>query len=237
MKRSTTRIAAPTIVIAGVAAVTFTTVPIDGIPSGEPLASSQASLSAGPSLAPTDGPATDTPAALPIGLLRVDFTFERQPRPASNQFAIWIETADGRYVDTVFATSWIAEGGWTKRPMSMPAWRESSSWVEATRAQIESASRPAPGTGIHSVYWDGLDSLGQPVLDGEYVLRAEGNVEWERMVAFEAPFTVGAKALTSAATQTKNDQPQDAMLSEIGIAWLPGEKMTAETTTEYTRGS
>lgn len=236
MKRITVRIIAPSLVLAGAVGYAATT----SLPRHEDNATTSTDTSvrsAQSQATPAPVAGTNQSAASAAGLLRIDYEFERQGRPASNQFAIWIETAAGEYVDTVFATSWIANGGWTRRPMSMPQWREASNWANATPAQIESASRPAPRSGSQTVYWDGLDTRGVPVPEGDYVLRVEGNVEWERRVVFAAPFTVGASDVEVTAEETVNDQPEDSMITDVRAAFLPGQPLTDELRTEFTRGS
>lgn len=236
MKRTTVRIVAPGLILAGVVGYAAAT----GLPQHEigvtPTESSPV-RSAQSEATPSAGSETNQAAASAVGLLRIDYQFERQGRAASNQFAIWIETAAGEYVDTVFATSWIANGGWTRRPMSMPEWREASNWADATRREVESASRPAPTSGAQTVYWNGQDAQGLPVPEGDYVLRVEGNVEWERRVMFAAPFTVGASGMEVTAEETVNDQPEDTMITDVRAAFLPGQPLTDGMRTEFTRGS
>jgi hypothetical protein len=175
-------------------------------------------------------------AAAAPGVLRIDYVFERQARSASNQYAIWVETADGAYVASVFATSWIAHGGWNRRPMSMPDWRAAAGWAEASDALVERVARPVPDSGPQTLYWDGLTDTGAAAPPGEYVLRIEGNVQWERRIAAEAPFTIGPVAgRTSPGTVVRDDQPADRMLTDLRATYLPGEPMAE--VVPYSRGS
>lgn len=249
MRRITVRIIAPAAVVTGVAGIAALST--SGLQSVTPPPISRPSPMSAPTAA-APSPAAPSPAAptspalpgssesssgAPLGLLRIDFDFERQPRAASNQFVIWIETSDGDYVRTIFVTSWIGHGGWRRRPMSMPVWRDASNWANATQAQIEDAARPAPSTGHHTLYWDGLDRSGVPVPAGNYVVRVEGNLYWEQMVTFEAPITVGESERSANAIPTRNDSPLNPMISNVTFAWLPGEELNPDTTVSYTRGS
>ena len=228
-RTTTVRVVAPAVVLTGVLGAALVTDLALAPSTTTTTAERDGRVASGPGL-------TEIRAAAP-GVLRVDYRFDRQGRPASNQYAIWIETADGEYVATVFATSWIAHGGYTRRPMSMPNWRASADWEEATPGQVEAAARPVPTSGAQTVYWDGLDADGRVAPPGDYVLRVEGNVFWEQMVAFEAPFTIGAAAQQTAAQQTRNDLPGDVMLSQVSVDYLAGRPFSQDMSTAYTRGS
>jgi conjugal transfer/entry exclusion protein len=46
------------------------------------------------------------------------FVFTRQSGHATNQFAVWIEDAQGQYIKTLYAANFTARGGWSRRPAS-----------------------------------------------------------------------------------------------------------------------
>ncbi|MEU6642929.1 DUF2271 domain-containing protein [Saccharomonospora sp. NPDC046836] len=230
MRATTVRIVLPAVVLTGVVGAAGLTQVLAEADSAPPPASA---LTQG-TPAPDPG---SVQASAALGLLRIDYHYERQGRSASNQYAIWIEDEAGDYVASVFATSWIGHGGYTRRPMGIPTWRGKANWAEATQAQIEAVVRPVPGTGDQVIYWNGLDAQGAPVPSGTYRVRIEGNVEWERMVEFSASFTVGTEASEVTAEEVRNDQPEDRMISGVRVSFLPGEPLTTDMVTEYTRGS
>ncbi|MCL2374686.1 MAG: DUF2271 domain-containing protein [Treponema sp.] len=130
----------------------------------------------------------------------VSFAFTRQSGRASNQFAVWVEDAQGRYVRTLYATRWTANGGWNRRPTSIPEWVSRSNLAAKSRAQVDAASGATPRTGTVTHVWDGADSDGNAVPPGDYVIYVEGTLRWENQVLFRAPLTIGQGAAPAAVT-------------------------------------
>lgn len=229
MPDRTTRLTIPIVVVTGVAAV--------GVGVGW----------SGPP-APPPEIAPDPPAVVSsvpsLGLVRIDYRLERQRGHASNQVAVWIEDAAGRHVRSLFATSFTAEGGYVRRPMSLPAWRESARWEQASDELVEAVARPAQDSGTHSLYWDGLDSSGAPVAPGTYRFLVEGNLRWENRVLFTGTVAVGTDGDTGGDTATASPEydPPGAeahagMLADVRAEFLPGERMQPDMVSAYTRGS
>ncbi len=184
--------------------------------------------------------ATLAPTAESLGLVSVSYQLNRLDTHASNQIAVWIEDETGAYVRTLFATSFTANGGYDRRPESLPLWRETSGWEAASEDEIESASRPAQDSGRHTLYWDGTDSNGNPVKPGRYTYRVEGNVLWEKRVLFTGTIEVGTAASASEATvsylpQEAGDEPE--MVADVRASFAPGEPLDPDDVTTYTRGS
>ena len=126
----------------------------------------------------------------------VSFSFVRKSGSASNQYAIWIEDSQGRYVKTVYATRWTANGGWSRRPTSIPLWVRVSNLSSKTRAQIDAVSAATPRTGTLTYTWDGTDSQGVPVPAGIYTLFLEGTLRWENQVLYRTPIRLGQGPVT-----------------------------------------
>jgi hypothetical protein len=184
--------------------------------------------------------ATLAPTAESLGLVSVSYQLNRLDTHASNQIAVWIEDESGAYVRTLFATSFTAEGGYDRRPESLPLWRETAGWESASDEERESASRPAQDSGRHTLYWDGTDSNGTPVKPGRYTYRVEGNVYWEARVLFTGTIEVGTEPSTSQATveflpAEAGDEPE--MVADVGASFAPGEPLDPDDVTTYTRGS
>ncbi|TDQ43651.1 DUF2271 domain-containing protein [Actinorugispora endophytica] len=232
------RLVVPLVVVTGVAAAAT------GAHFGH-QAALETSVSAAPApggaLAPAPGeeappaPATDT-----LGLVSIEYRLNRLPQSASNQIAIWIEDADGGYVRTLFATSFTANGGYTRRPMSLPLWRETARWESAPEAEVESASRPAQDSGRHTVHWDGTDREGRAVPAGAYTYRVEGNLRWENRVLFTGSITVGGEPDSSRAEAEylpASAAAESDLVEEVTAVFAPGEPMDPADVTTYTRGS
>ena len=121
----------------------------------------------------------------------ITFTFTRQTGSASNQFAVWIENAQGQYVKTLYATKYTANGGWKRRAASIPVWVKKSGLSDMTSAQVDALTGATPRTGNLTYTWDGTDSKGAAVPAGEYVIFLEATLRWENQVLYRAPIRLG----------------------------------------------
>lgn len=225
MSERTSRLIVPIVVITGVA-----------------TGASAAYLAYRPEPPPASpaGLAWSAPAAASLGLVRIDYLLHRLPRLASNQIAIWVEDAGGRYVRTLFATSFTANGGFARRPMSLPLWREASGWEAATDTEIKAASRPAQESGRQSVYWDTTDRSGRPVPPGTYTYRVEGNVVWEKRVLFTGSIEVGDVPHASrprARFLPAETGSEPALVADLSASFVPGRRLPDGAVTTFTRGS
>jgi len=128
--------------------------------------------------------------------LEVTFTFTRQSGMASNQFAVWIENTDGKYIKTLYATRFTANGGYSRRPTSIPVWVKQSELAKMTKAQVDAVSSATPKTGIVTYTWDGTDNKGAALPIGDYMLVIEGTLRMENQVYYRAPITLGKGAIT-----------------------------------------
>ena len=148
----------------------------------------------------------DTPSeqtAEPVAELT--FTFTRQSGFASNQYAVWIEDSQGKYVKTLYASRWTANGGYERRPTSIPLWVKQSDLANMPGARIDAISGATPGTGAVAHKWDGTDANGAPVPDGNYTLILEGTLRWENQVYYRAPIALGQGAATPQISVTYED--------------------------------
>ena len=135
----------------------------------------------------------------PLGKVQIDFTFQRLVRIASNQVAVWIEDAQGRYVASVFATRFTAAGGHRRRPDSLPDWVQASGWAAAVPAEVDAVTRPTPKSGPVSLTWDCTDRAGRPVPPGVYTWRVEGSIFWKNRVVWSGTIRLGPQADSSTA--------------------------------------
>ncbi len=61
-------------------------------------------------------------ASAQSGTVTITYTLHHIPRIASNQLAVWIEDAEGRFVRTLFATDFMARRrGFSVAPRSAPS--------------------------------------------------------------------------------------------------------------------
>jgi hypothetical protein len=124
----------------------------------------------------------------------MSFSFTRLSGSASNQFAVWVEDAQGRLIKTLYATRYTANGGWKRRETSIPIWVRKSGLSNLTNAQIDAVTGATPRTGTLTYTWDGTDNQGASVSAGEYFLFLEGTLRWENQVLYRAPIRFGSGA-------------------------------------------
>ena len=152
----------------------------------------------------------------------LSFSFTRQSGSASNQFAVWIEDAQGRYVKTLYAARYTANGGWKRRESSIPQWVKQSGLADMNKAQVDALTGATPGAGTLTYRWDGTDSRNTAVPPGDYVIRLEGTLRWENQVLYSAPIRLGqgAAAPEASAEYTGNPGAERGMISNVTVRTL-----------------
>ncbi|GHU75523.1 hypothetical protein AGMMS49992_19700 [Clostridia bacterium] len=134
----------------------------------------------------TPAPSPTPQADASSGSLTISFDFMRQPGSASNQFAVWVENANGQFIRTIFATKFTASGGYKSRPDSIPIW--------VARSGVDGVTSATPQTGVFSCVWDLKDSDGSTVPQGVYKFFVEGTLRWKNQVLFSGVIEIGDSA-------------------------------------------
>jgi hypothetical protein len=125
------------------------------------------------------------------GSVTIAYELYRIKKMASNQIAVWIEDGSGRYVKTLYATRFTAEGGFRKRPQSLPEWVRVSNWEDASPSEVDAVSGATQKAGPVELVWDCTDGNGKPVPAGVYVYKIEGIVSWENRVVWSGRIEIG----------------------------------------------
>jgi hypothetical protein len=133
----------------------------------------------------------------PQAEVEITFTFTRQTGSASNQFAVWIEDSQGKYIKTLYAARYTATGGFKRRSSSIPVWVKQSDIANMAKADVDALTGATPRTGSLVYTWDGTDSKGAVVGAGEYVVYLEGTLRWENLVLYSAAVRLGHGAAPS----------------------------------------
>ena len=150
----------------------------------------------------------------------VSFTYTSQKGFSSNQFAVWIEDRDGRYVKTLYATRFTANGGWKKRDQSIPLWVKQSNLAAMNNNQIDALTGPTPKSGRLSYIWDGTDSSGKAVSAGEYRVLVEATLRGENRVLYTAVIKLGERGQTDALAQYfGNSTAERAMIGPVTVTY------------------
>lgn len=132
----------------------------------------------------------------------VSFNYERVKAMASNQFAVWIEDANGNFIKTLYVTKFTGNGGYKKRPDSLPQWAD-----KHTKNNIDTVTKATPSTSAIKCTWDFTDSNGKALpRDQKYMFFIEGTTSWKDNVFYSGtinPSVLGAIKVNVAYSTTK----------------------------------
>jgi len=163
-----------------------------------------------------------TDAAAQQAAAELTFSFTRQSGAASNQFAVWIEDTSGRYIKTLYATRYTANGGWRNRATSIPIWVRQSGLSAMTSTQIDTLTGATPRTGNLTYTWDGTDSRGAAVPNGDYIIFLEGTLRWGNQVLYRAPIRLGSGPANANVSVEYTGDPgtERAMINSVTVQTL-----------------
>ena len=123
--------------------------------------------------------------------LEISFSYTNVRLIASSQFAFWIEDMDGNYVDTLYVTQWTAQGGYQRRPTSIPKWVMAARPAGMQQSEIDIISGATPSNGDYLVSWDFTDRKGNLVTGMQYRYFIEATMNFNEHVLFSGIITVG----------------------------------------------
>lgn len=172
----------------------------------------------------TGGSEPDSVRSSPLGTVTITYTLYKIPKMASNQLAVWIEDPSGKYITTVFATHFMARGGYKKRPDCCPEWVDSVAWAEVPEKRIDAVSGATQSPGKISLEWDCTDWKGAPVSAGKYVYKVEGNIYWQNRVVWEGTLRLGRNRDKSAAEAhyiPADAHEEGTLLEDVGAVFEP----------------
>ena len=161
--------------------------------------------------------------------VEVSFNYERQDGPGSNQYAIWVENAQGEVVRTLFVTSYTTKGrargdeelvrGYIKRPNCVPSWVKTVNANDLIDEELDVFTGATPeSNGTQTFTWDLKDQNGAVVPKGTYTINIEATLFFESVVMYQAKFSTDDeinKSLTFTETLTKEDEEHKNMISNV----------------------
>ena len=162
---------------------------------------------------------------LPIAAKSVElsFNYQKQSGAGSNQWAVWIENAEGKVVRTLTVTSFTSKGrggrrGYTFRPTCVPTWVKNAKAEEMTDEQIDAVTGATPSqSGVQTYTWDFKDAAGKDVPVGDYKICFEATLYFNSILLYTGSFSTKDKAgdikLTS--TLTEEDEQHKNMITEV----------------------
>lgn len=139
------------------------------------------------------------------GSVEISFNYTKQAGPGSNQYAVWVENAEGQVVKTLFVTQFSAKGrsrdgskparGYTFRTSCVPTWVQHVNADALTDEQMDAFTGATPAeSGVQTFIWDFTDQAGQPVAEGTYRFFLEATYNGASVVTYTGTATYGAPA-------------------------------------------
>lgn len=126
------------------------------------------------------------------GNVVINFDYTRQSGRATNQFAVWIEDTKGNVIKPLFITKFTGNGGWERRPDSLPDWVSSV----GKNKNVDTMAGSTPQTGIMKYIWDCTDANGNPITAGTYIFFVEASLRWKNRAIFKGMIKLDGKSFT-----------------------------------------
>jgi hypothetical protein len=189
-------------------------------PYAPPEATAQANLPI-PEEEETETPAPTGPFIQ--GTLSAKFTYEKMPGSGSNQFALWVEDAEGNYVRTFFSTRFTSTGGWTYRENALPSWIQRFKPETRTDSEVDAITIQTPQSGAQSFSLPFVGEYGYPLPVGEYKIVLEATLRQEDQVVYEAVMNIGESVVTvEPEAQYKGSGTDDrGMIGDVVFTFTP----------------
>ena len=164
------------------------------------------------------------------GSLEISFNYTKQAGPGSNQYAVWIENAEGQVVKTLFVTEFAAKGrsrdgskpqrGYTYRTSCVPTWVKHVGADNLTDEQMDAFTGATPAeSGVQTFTWDFTDQAGAPVAKGTYRFYVEATYNGASVVTHTGTVAYGATAadLPVEVSYTAASEDRKGMISEVRV--------------------
>ena len=155
--------------------------------------------------------------------VKVSFPYIRQSGRASNQYAVWVEDAKGKFIKTLFVTNYTGQGGFRIRKDCIPTWVRRSGASNAPKADLDAVSGATPATGTQTYEWDCKDKNGKIVPPGKYIIFVEATLRWKSRVLYIANFTLGREKVSVRALpqySVKSDNHEN-MIGIVSVSYTP----------------
>ncbi|MDR0389729.1 MAG: DUF2271 domain-containing protein [Spirochaetaceae bacterium] len=125
------------------------------------------------------------------GRVEISFAYQRQSGFSSNQFAVWVEDAQGVLVKTLYATRFTATGGFRRRPESIPQWVRQAGLASQSAAGLDAFTGATPRSGQQNFVWDGTGKDGATLPLGSYYVYVEATLRGENRALYRTRIELG----------------------------------------------
>ncbi len=125
-------------------------------------------------------------SSYPTPVVGIEFEMSYRDELAP-QTAVWVESADGRFVKTIYVSGF--SGHAKEKQINLPVWAKSSEFVD-----VDAVTGASINLGHHVYVWDLLDHSGAKVKHGQYKIIVEvsywPSMQYQRV---EAPIEIGKR--------------------------------------------
>ena len=162
------------------------------------------------------------------GSLEISFNYTKQAGPGSNQYAVWVENAQGEVVKTLFVTEFTSKGrsrdgskparGYTYRTSCVPTWVQHIGAESLPDEQMDAFTGATPAqSGVQTFVWDFTDQEGKTVAKGTYRFYVEATYNGGSVVTHTGTVNFGAKAgdLPVETTYIEESEDRKDMITEV----------------------
>lgn len=171
----------------------------------------------------------------------IDFDYMRMSGKASNQYAVWIEDANGKAVKTIYATDFTAgRRGYSSREDTLSHWAEAAKPDSMDETEIDAISGATPQSGHQHFEWDLTDDEGQKVSDGIYSIKLEGTLLWSSNVIYTGVFNTEKTNDDDLEVMTERSEPDNTenenMIQNVRMTIMAGNNSIADNTSNWLGG-
>ena len=148
----------------------------------------------------------------------VTFDTQHQNTLASNQYAIWVENADGNLIRTLYVSDFTGNRrGYERRKDALNHWVTKADPSDLTDKQMDAVSGPTPEDGSHTFTWDLKDNDGNQVPAGIYRIRVEGTLYWQSNVVYTGSFDTENPGKTEVSEERSepDNHANEAMITNV----------------------
>lgn len=164
-----------------------------------------------------------------ISSVEISFNYQRQDGPGSNQYAIWVENAQGEVIRTLFVTSYTTKGrargnaelvrGYIKRPNCVPTWVKAVKADNLSDEELDVFTGATPkASGLQSFTWDLKDQQGKAIEEGTYKILVEATLYGKSIATYQTSFSTSddkESHLSFTRTITKEEERHSGMISDV----------------------
>lgn len=155
--------------------------------------------------------------------VEISFDYVLQDIVDSNQFAVWIEDDQGKFIKTLAVTKYAGDGGWAKRQEILPIWVKISSASGKSFQTVEAISKATPKTSSLKYSWNLTNEDDILVKEGTYKYFVEGNLFRENRVLFSGNIQIGSDQSQNIATAEFFGEAENNknMITNVKAEYLP----------------